>query len=399
MTMKLDMVQTAALAVIVLFIGQRIKDRVPFLEKYCIPSPVVGGLLFAILFLLLKVKGIVTISFDPTLQNLFMNIFFTTIGFTASLKLLKKSGIAVLTFLGISIVLIFFQNITGVFLAKEFKLNELLGLATGSVPLVGGVGTSGAFGPLLEKAGADGATTVAIASATFGMIMGSIIGGPIAKSLIEKNMLLEDYKVQDIKQYKDSAASKEVNEINPDNFTIAISQIFLAMGIGTVVSYFFEKFGLTFPPYIGAMFSAALIRNLSDFSDSFRVRETEIEVVGNVSLSLFLSMALMGLKLWQLVNLAIPMVAMLIAQTLIMVIFAYIITFNIMGRDYEAAVMTAGQCGFGMGATPNAMANMSALTERYGPAPKAFFVIPLVGSLFIDFFNAVIIVSFINFLK
>ncbi|TYP53762.1 sodium/glutamate symporter [Thermosediminibacter litoriperuensis] len=402
MTLKIDMVQTTALAVIVLYLGESIRNKAPALKKYCIPSPVIGGLSLAILFLILRQLGIMTFTLDTTLQNLFMNMFFTTIGFTASLKLLKKSGIPVIAFLGISVVLIFLQNIAGIALAKLFNLNALLGLATGSIPMVGGIGTSGAFGPLLEKAGVQGATTVAVASATFGMIMGSVIGNPIAKKLIERHDLL---KTRETAAYietgiaDEAAVSEEADEVRSENINTAIAQIFLAMGIGTMISYLFEKLGLTFPPYIGAMFSAALIRNLSDFTDTFKIPGGEIKVIGDISLSLYLAISLMGLKLWQLADLALPLIVMLVAQTILMMLIAYFITFNLMGRDYEAAVLTSGHCGFGMGATSNAMANMRALTQQYGPAPKAFFIVPLVGSLFIDFFNAGIIVLFMNIVK
>ncbi|ADL07238.1 sodium/glutamate symporter [Thermosediminibacter oceani] len=401
MTVQLDMLQTTALAVIVLFLGELIRNKAPILKKYCIPSPVIGGLFFAVLFLVLKQYNILTITFDTTLQTFFMNMFFTTVGFTASLRLLKKSGIPVLVFLTISIVLIFLQNGLGIALAKVFNLNGLLGLATGSIPLVGGIGTSGAFGPLLEKAGAEGATTVAVAAATFGMIMGSIIGNPLAKNLIEKHGLMKNHKTAAFEPglSAELAVSDEVGEVKAENFYPAFAQILLAMGIGTIISSFFTKVGFTFPPYIGAMFAAAIIRNLADFTGMYKVPEDEIKVVGDISLSIYLAIALMGLKLWQLADLALPLVVMLVAQTILMMLMAYFITFNLMGRDYEAAVLTSGFCGFGMGATSNAMANMRALVEQYAPAPRAFFIVPLVGSLFIDFFNGILIVVFMNMIK
>lgn len=397
MTVNLDMVQTAALAVVVLFLGQEIRKKVKFLQKYCIPSPVIGGLLFAILALILKQTGTMSFSMDVTLQKLFMTAFFTTIGFTASLKLLKKGGIQVVLFLGIAVMLVILQDILGVVLARAFQLNPLIGLATGSVPMTGGHGTSGAFGPLFEKAGAAGATTVALASATFGLIMGSMIGGPIAKRLIEKHKLTGKSETYDISAMEEAASAREVHELIPHNLLVAASQILLAMGLGTIVSYFFELAKLTVPSYIGAMFIAALIRNLSDLTGWFSIREAEIDSIGSVSLAIFLSIALMGLQLWQLADLAVPLVVMLVAQAVLMIIFAYFVTFNLMGRDYEAAVVTSGHCGFGMGATPNAMANMQALTAKYGTAPRAFFIIPLVGSLFIDFCNTGIITFFMNF--
>jgi ESS family glutamate:Na+ symporter len=398
MAFKLDMVQAAALAVVVLFIGQKIKNKMFFLDKYCIPAPVIGGLIFAIITLILKVSNILIFDMDTTLQKLFMTAFFTTIGFTASLKLLKKGGKGVFIFLGLSVVLVILQDITGVTLAKMFGLNPLIGLATASTPMVGGHGTAGAFGPIFEKAGAVGATTVAMASATFGLIMGSVIGGPIGKRLIEKNNLSYPMKTINSESYEEAAIAEEDNakKLIPENIMAATSQILIAMGIGTIISFLLEKTGMTFPPYIGAMFAAAILRNISDSTNTYKVYSEEINVIGGISLSLFLSMALMGLKLWQLADLALPLIVMLLAQMILMGIFAYFITFYVMGSDYDASVMASGSCGFGMGATPNAMANMGAMTAKYGIAPSAFFIVPLVGSLFIDFCNAGIITTFMN---
>ncbi|HYF84533.1 MAG TPA: sodium/glutamate symporter [Clostridia bacterium] len=397
MVLKFDLIQTIALAVAVLFLGQTLRKRIDFLEKYCIPAAVVGGLIFATLFLVLRQTGILALEMDITLQKVLMTAFFTTVGFTASFKLLKKGGIKVLVFLGVSVILVLLQNIVGVSLAKAFNLNPLLGLATGSVPLTGGHGTSGAFAPLFEKAGAIGATTVAMASATFGLVIGSMIGGPIAKRLIEKYGLSQNH-------HKSKAAGKaavilveKTKELIPGNFASAASQIILAMGLGTIISTFFQSVGMTFPSYLGAMFAAAIMRNISDGTKLYNTFMDEIDVIGSVSLSLYLSMALMGLKLWELAELAVPLVVMLLAQTILMILFAYFVTFRLMGRDYEAAVLASGHCGFGMGATPNAIANMETLVSKYGAAPAAFFILPLVGSLFIDFFNAGIITAFMNF--
>jgi ESS family glutamate:Na+ symporter len=397
MLVKLDIFQTIALAVVVLFLGQTLRKKINFLEKYCIPAAVVGGLIFAILFLALRQTGIMSFEMDITLQKVLMTAFFTTVGFTASFKLLKKGGIKVLLFLGVSIILVLLQNIVGVGLAKVFNLNPLIGLSTGSVPLVGGVGTSGAFGPLFEQHRATGATVVAMASATFGMVIGSMLGGPIGKRLIEKNGLSQKLSKSKAADQAAVALEEKAKELIPSNFASATSQIILAMGLGTIISSLLQSAGMTFPSYLGAMFAAAIIRNISDSTKSYEVYMEEIDVIGNVALSLYLSMALMGLKLWDLADLAVPLIVMLLAQTALMIVFAYFVNFNCMGRDYEAAILTSGLCGFGMGATPNAIANMETLTQKYGPAPAAFFILPLVGSLFIDFFNAGIIVAFMNF--
>ncbi|MBU3214103.1 sodium/glutamate symporter [Clostridium estertheticum] len=400
MALKLDMVQAASLAVVVLFIGQQIKNKLAFLDKYCIPAPVIGGLIFAIITLILKMSNLLIFDMDITLQKLFMTVFFTTIGLTASLKLLKKGGKGVLIFLGISIILCVLQDITGVTLAKMFGLNPLIGLSTASVPMVGGHGTAGAFGPIFEKAGAIGATTVALASATFGLVMGSIIGGPIGKRLIEKNNLSYPMKINS-NAHDQVVETEESNEkpLRHDNFMGAATQILLAMGLGTIISIVLEETGMTFPSYIGAMFAAAILRNISDCTNAYKVHSEEVDIIGEVSLSLFLTMALMGLKLWQLSALALPLIVMLLAQTILTGLFCYFVTFNVLGRDYDAAVIVSGNCGFGMGATPNAMANMGAMTTKYGASSKAFFIVPLVGSLFIDFCNAGVITTFMNLLS
>lgn len=396
MTVSLDMIQTLTLAVMVLLAGMKIRKKINFFEKFCIPAPVIGGIIFALILLICKQTSILNIEMDMTLKNLFMTAFFTTVGFTASFKLLKKGGIQVGIFLVLAVTLVVLQDAVGVGLAKIFDLNPLIGLSTGSVPMTGGHGTSGSFAPVFEEKGALGATTVAMASATFGLIIGSLIGGPIGKRLVEK---------KNLKPKKDLASKgntvTDIEEkgtlLNSQSFMMAASQIIIAMGLGTIASYYLEKTGLTFPAYIGAMFVAAAMRNISDFTSTFKIYKEEINVIGATSLSLFLALALMALKLWELADLAGPLLVMLIAQAILMASFAYYVTFNVMGRDYDAAVMACGHCGFGMGATPNAMANMEAMTSNFGPSPTAFFILPLIGSLFIDFFNTWVIALFMNF--
>jgi ESS family glutamate:Na+ symporter len=364
MVLTFNMVQSIAFAVVLLLIGELLVKKINFLSKYCIPAPVVGGLIFAIIALILRQTGTLSFEFDDTLRVLAMTAFFTSVGFSASFGLLKKGGLKVFIFLGAAIVLVVFQNVLGVSLAKLFNLNPLIGLATGSIPMTGGHGTASSFGPLMEKAGAVGANAVAVASATFGLVAGSMLGGPVGKRLIEKYNLKSGGN----------------------------------MGLGTLVSAFIGKY-MTFPPYIGAMLVGAIIRNVSDATKSYKVPIVEIDLIGGVSLSLFLSMALMMLKLWELAELAIPMIVMLLAQTVLMYFYANLVTFRVMGKDYDAAILTAGHCGFGLGATPNGIANMTSVTEKYGPSPTAFFIMPLVGSLFIDFFNPAIITFFLNMFK
>ncbi|AEB76045.1 sodium/glutamate symporter [Clostridium botulinum] len=397
MNIKLDIFSTMALATFVFYVGIYCKNKINVFSKYCIPAPVIGGLLFAILVLVLKINNIATITLDTTLQNIFMTAFFTSIGFTASIKILKKGGITVIIFLILSILLVISQNILGVSLAKLFKLNPLLGLCTGSVSMVGGHGTSGSFGPLLEGLNVKGATTVAFASATFGLVMGSLIGGFVAKNLIER------YKLNTPKISED--ASIPLSDFHEDDTAIlchtrlmhAVSWIFMAMGIGTLISKFIQNLGLTFPSYIGAMMAAAIIRNICDFK-KVELENKEIETIGGISLAFFLSMALMGLKLWELFDLALPMFVMLIGQALLMIVFSYFVVFKVLGKNYDAAVFASANCGFGMGATPNAVANMDALTTKFGFAPTPYLVVPIVGCLFIDFVNSAVITIFINFI-
>ena len=396
---SLNLYQTVAVAVVVFYGGNFLKKKVNAFQKYCIPAPVIGGIIFALMTLGLNLAGIMTIETDETMKNVFQTLFFTSVGYTASLKLLKKGGLQVAIFVVITTLIVIGQDVLGVIMAYLFDLDPTIGLCTGSIAMVGGHGTSASFGPLLENQyGVSGAYTIAIAAATFGLVMGGLIGGPIAKRLISKKKLSSEV-FENPQHMDDFSEEKLERHLETDEFLKAFSMLFLAAGIGTVISALIEKTGITFPSYIGAMLAAALIRNLSDVTQKFNVMENVVSLLGSVSLSLFLSMALMGLKLWELASLAVPMIVMLMVQTVFIGAFAYFVTFNVMGKDYEAAVMSSACCGFGMGATPNAIANMQAITGIYGPAPKAFFIVPLVGSLFIDFINGFVVTFFINLLK
>lgn len=394
MTISLNMYQTLAVAVIALFLGKFLRSKISFLEKFCIPSPVVGGLLFAIMTLILYVTGIVEFNFDDTLREVCMVFFFTSVGFQANLKVLKSGGKSMIIFLVLVAILIVLQNLLAVGLSGAVGVTPLVGLCTGSIPMVGGHGTAGAFGPVLEDFGIGGATTLCTAAATFGLVAGSIIGGPIGNRLIRKKDLLKTAVAAD-----DSMLVEE-EEKHRRSFSMyapAVYQIVLAAGIGTVVSYLLSLTGMTFPIYIGAMIVAAIMRNASEFSGKFTIHMGEINDVGGICLSLFLGIAMITLKLWQLAELALPMVILLTGQLALMILFTYFVVFNIMGRDYDAAVLSAGTCGFGMGATPNAMANMQAICDKYAPSVKAYILIPIVGSLFADFINSLTITFFINF--
>ncbi|WP_295635251.1 sodium/glutamate symporter [uncultured Mitsuokella sp.] len=416
MNVNLNIYQTLAAAVAVYYVGVLLRIKVPFLRKYCIPAPVVGGILFAVINDILYVNGIWTYKQDTIMQNVCMMLFFTSIGYTASISLIKKGGSLVAKMAVLTAILIVCQNIIGISLAHVFDLSPLMGLATGSIPMVGGHGTSGSFGPVLESVGLDNATTIAFAAATFGLVSGSLLGGPMGELLVRRNHLfsiadeerLDPENSQDEVQKLEQAAHgerKAIDEekrtgqsINNYRFMNALAHLLLAMGLGTVVSQFFSSIGLIFPGYIGSMLVAAIIRNVADYTHVYKVYQRESEVLGNLGLTIFLSCALMSLKLWQLSDLAIPLMAMLASQVLFIALFVRFVLFRVMGSNYEAAVMAAGTCGFGLGATPNAIANMSVMVERFGPAPTAFFVIPIIGALIVDFVNSSIVTVLINFL-
>ena len=393
MKIQLDMYQTLVVAVLVLLLGNYLKKKIYFLQKFCIPAPVIGGLIFAIMTCICYVTGIAEFSFDDTLREVCMVFFFTSVGFQANLKVLKSGGKSLIVFLGLVIVLIILQNLTAVGLAKLLNLNPLIGMCTGSIPMVGGHGTAGAFGPVLEDLNIKGATTICTAAATFGLIFGSLIDGPLGKRLIEKHSLLNTAANED-----DSllVEDEKKHERHTNMYADAVFQLILAIGVGTIFTMLLTKTGLTFPIYIGAMLAAALMRNICEYTGIATIHMGEINDLGGISLSLFLGMAMITLRLWELASLALPLVILLAAQVLLIIIFTYVIEFNIMGRDYDAAILVSGTCGFGTGATPNAMANMQAVCDQYVPSIKAYLLIPLVGSLFADFLNSLVITFFIN---
>lgn len=395
MDITLDMYQTVAVAVVVLMIGNFLKKKISFLQRFCIPSPVIGGLLFAIFTLILYATGIAVIDFDDTLKEVCMVLFFTSVGFQANLKVLKSGGKALIVFLVLVVALIIGQNFASIGLANVLGLDSLTGMTTGSIPMIGGHGTAGAFGPVLEDFGVSGATTVCTAAATFGLIAGSLMGGPIGNRLIKKHNLLDTIKTED-----DSflVEEEEKHERHFSMYAPAVFQLIIAVGIGTIVSELLSLTGMTFPIYIGAMIVAAIMRNIGEYTGKITIHMGEINDLGGICLSLFLGIAMITLKLWQLADLALPLVILLAGQAVLMFLFAYFVVYNIMGRDYDAAVIAAGTCGFGMGATPNAMANMQAICDKYAPSVKAYLIIPIVGSLFADFLNSLTITFFINLL-
>ena len=392
---SLDMYQTLAVAVVALLIGAWLKTKIKVLDRLCIPSPVVGGLLFSIITCVLFVTGVIDFARYDTLKNVCMVIFFTSVGFQANIKVLKSGGKALIIMLFVVLFLIEAQDFLAVGVANLLGVDPLIGLATGSISMVGGHGTAGAFGPVLEDLGVTGATTVATAAATFGLVAGSLVGGPLGNRLIKRKDLLKTRVAADDAPLVEE---EEKHHRSVSQYAPAAYQLAIAMGLGTLVSYLLSLTGMTFPIYIGAMIIAAIMRNVAEYTGKIEIHIGEINDLGGICLSLFLGIAMITLKLWQLADLALPMIVLLTCQVIFMVLYARFVVFNVMGRDYDAAVLTAGSCGFGMGATPNAMANMQVLTDKYGPSVKAFLLIPLIGSMYADFVNSLSITFFINLL-
>lgn len=373
-------------------LGDFIKSRMAVLRKFCIPTPVVGGVLFAILITVLNMSGICKVSLDSSFNEFFSLLFYAGIGYTASWKLLKKGGPQVIVFLILSSILVVFQNGLGVVVCKLMGVNPLVGLACGSIPMVGGNGTAAAWGPILEKAGLEAGTTIATASATFGLVGGALLGGPIGRYLIEHNNLKPNPEAMDMKFGNEE---KKV-PVDEKRMTAAAYQVLLTVGIGTLISYLLKKTGIEFPASVGVMTAAAILRNVADHTEKLDLKLPELSMISNISLLVFLALSMMTMKLWKLIDLALPMIVILVAQMILMTLFGIFITFRVMGKNFDAAVMTVGQTGFGLGAVPTAMANMQVIDSKYGSSPSAFFIVPLVGSLFINLVNSAIITVFLN---
>ena len=400
LNIKMDMIQTVGLAVIILILGRFLRKKVKFFETYCIPSPVVGGFLFAIINLILRKSNLVIFEFDNTLQSFFMTLFFTSIGFNASWRLLKVGGKKVGMFLIMAIVLVILQNIVAVGVGYLTGVDPLIALLTGSTAMTGGHGTAAAMAPIVEELGHTGAKSVAIAAATFGLIAGSSLGGPLANRLIKgKKLEVVAERVDNEKVRNDEFLfNNDVRKLDGENFAKAFFLILLSMFIGSYVSTFLNQF-LNFPNYIGPIIVAAILRNISDHTTKFDLHYEEVHILEDVSLNLFLGMAMISLKLWELSSVAGQLAVLLLAQALLAWVFIYFVTFRFMGRNYDAAVLSAGHVGFGLGATPNGIANMQSVCDKYKHSHIAFFVMPIVGALFIDFFNVAIISGFFSFLS
>lgn len=405
-TITLDMVQTLAAGALALFVGYRLVDRLPFLSRYNIPAPVVGGLIFAIGVMLLRQQDVATVSFDTTLQPVLMNAFFTTIGFSASLGLLRVGSGQAMIFLALASFLAVVQSLIGIFSAVIFDQSPLLGVLIGPAALAGGPATALAFSPQFAAAGVPAAETVAIAAAMSGIVLGGLVGGPIATRLLERHDLRAAPSTgtgaKPINATRDDiepSATVDDEEGSARRALKALTVILVAMGIGAWLSAWMKAAGLTLPSYVGAMIVGAMIRNLDDFTGLIGIPRELTDQVGTVALTLFLAVALMNVKLWELTAVAWPLLVNLALQVSVIALFCWAVVFRAMGRDYDAAVMSGGFTGFMLGTTANAMAVMRTIVEKCGPAPRAFLVAPIVGAFFIDFANALIITSFLNWLS
>ena len=421
-SIELDMIQTAGIGALALLVGMTLTRKVAFLQKFCVPSPVSGGIIFSLITLMLYGCFHAEVSFDGTLKDVFMVAFFTSVGFQSDLKVIKKGGKPLAIMLALLVVVIALQNLMPMGVTRLMGVDPLIGMAAGSISMTGGHGTAGGFASVLEAMGLHGAGTIGMAAATFGLIAGSMIGGPLAERIIRKKLTHEQMQPQD-DEIDPAMAGIESDEASPTGRTKRVSTneqefqqyakatycILLVMGAGTLMSWLLSKTGVTFPTYFGALVLAAIARNTLGFisykeDGKWEKAEKLLDMeriisVGNISLSMFLGMAMISLRLWELQSLALPLIVILAFQVLMMALFVYWVAFPLLGRNYDAAVLCAGMCGFGLGATPNAMANMSAVCYKYRYTVKPFLIVPIIGAMFADLINTGMITLFLNIIK
>ncbi|MFR1015302.1 MULTISPECIES: sodium/glutamate symporter [Veillonella] len=422
---ELDMIATLALAIFLLLLGRIIVNRVGFLSRFCIPAPLAGGLLFSLIMLVLHETNILNVKMDTILQTPFMLAFFATVGLIASLKLVKKGGKLLFYYWALCAFLSLMQNVIGVSWSKVLGLDPLLGVLMGAVSMEGGHGNAGAFGPEVEAMGVYGATAVAMAAATFGVVAGGVIGGPLARFFLNKYNLRSTENEELAEEGKTAGLAQEIEQVaDPDTTSVnealtvekieegkevseeVAAHVFLLHGfiiaicmvVGMELAVFVKStFGFAIPNYVGGMFFAVLLRNINDKFNLVELHNPTIGLIGDVCLGIFLSMALMTLKLWELADLALPMIVILMSQVIFMIVYNIFVAFPVLGKSYDAVIMCAGMAGHGLGATPNAMANMKAVIEKYGPSTKAFLIVPLCGAFLVDLFAVPCIVWFINY--
>ncbi|GGP07248.1 sodium/glutamate symporter [Oceanobacillus neutriphilus] len=393
---EFDQVTTIFFALAVYMLGTFLNNKIPFLNKFCIPAPVVGGLLFALIITFLRGFDILIINLDTSLQDLFMLTFFTTVGLGASFKLLKIGGKLLIIYWLACGFLALAQNVIGVSIAKLLHLDPLIGVMVGAVSMEGGHGAATAFGTTIEDLGVDGALSIGLAAATVGLVAGGLIGGPIVKYLMNKYQL----KPTETEEISDAAmgnVNQQATKINSKSFMMQVFIIVFCMALGTYLGDSFTALtGFVLPGYVGAMFVAVIIRNIIDRISGNVIQMKSIGIIGDITLGIFLSMALMSIQLWEIVDLALPLLLIILVQVIFIALFSIFILFKMLGKNYDAAVMIGGFTGHGLGATPNAIANMDAVVSQFGPSRKAFLVVPLVGAFLIDVFAVPIIITTIN---
>src|SRR5262245_635151 len=407
--LRLDLIQTVAFAGVLLFVGYGVRNVIPGLARVNIPAPVCGGLPIAAILALLYFNGIQPLAFDTTLQTPLQNAFFASVGFGASVALLVRGGFLVVIFFVISTIVAALQNVLGALAAMGLGQNPLMGVLAGSVTLTGGPATGLAFAPFFQDAGVPGAATLAVAAAMVGIVSGGVLGGPIGTFLIERmgrrpiggrapHETLENVAERQFAEPTTKIPEGEDVEayVLLKHLVFMLTAIAVGVWVSSGLTAWLKQFNMTLPGYIGAMIVAAVLRNLDDLTGRFGLSQRIIDDIGTVALSLFLVMALMTLRLWEIAGVVLPLLVILTLQVGFIVVLCLLVIPRVMGRDYDAAVISSGFCGFMLGTTANAMANMGALVERYGPSPKAYFVVPLVGAFAIDFTNALLITFFLN---
>ncbi|WP_299015489.1 sodium/glutamate symporter [uncultured Photobacterium sp.] len=404
-TIQINELESMLIAIVVLFLGYFINSKVKVLRKYNIPEPIVGGLIVAVIITLLHQQGI-DITFKLSIKNTLMQMFFATVGLAASFKLLAKGGSRVFLFLGVATLYIVIQNAVGVSLSTMLGLDPLLGLIVGSITLSGGHGTGAAWSQTFANDFGLQTLELSMAAATFGLIMGGIIGGPVAQRLINKFSLKSEFGCgehhhvdhPDLVTYSDH----EEDRITAKNSIEVLFILLVCVAGASHVKEFIDGLGvnwLRIPDFVYALFIGVFITNVCETTKIYKINSETVDALGTISLSLFLAMALMSLQLWELMELALPMLLILAVQTITLALFSYFVTFRLMGKSYDAAVISGGHCGFGMGATPTAVMNMGSLVSRNGPSPQAFMVVPIVGAFFIDIANLVVLQTYISFIQ
>jgi ESS family glutamate:Na+ symporter len=396
MAIEIPLPLTVVFAILVLLVGRWLIGRIDFLARYSIPDPVVGGLIVALALTLVRVGTGTELSFDMALQSPLLLIFFATVGLGADVRTLGQGGRKLLLLLGVVVVALVLQNVVGVAIALGLDLHPLMGILGGSATLAGGHGTGAAYGQVFgEVNGLQGAVEVAMACATFGLILGGVLGGPVAQWLIRRHRLQPEAQSPALLG-PGEIPRNERRALSPESLIETILILMFCMGIGTLLAEQLAIPGITLPTFVWCLLVGIILRNALSLSGLYRIDGPTIELMGTVSLSLFLAMALMSLRLWELVNLALPILIILVAQALLTVLLVVFLTFRVMGRNYDAAVIAAGQCGFQLGATPTAIANMQAVTSRHGLSPMAFLLVPIIGAFLIDICNALVIQGFMT---